>query len=260
MRLTGSWLGGLNNNLWQQLLRKPDATTLLSGGLKASQGEASQQFASLYSQRNQQQSQLVTYSNKGALPKDAALALVKSLSSVPELQRAIGGVADPDLRALVKTGQLPGLPKLSDAQVAKLTPAQKNIYDVITRLQAAQTNDPRTAQDALRARVATVLATYPDQIAKLKADLTKATGVAQKADITTAIKPLEGELEAAKQGKLQIRDIDDVKLIRDTGKIAGRFTAADRLVVDTPALQRRLGTTNVLAGLSANFGTYAISW
>ena len=33
MRLTGSWLNGLNSSMWQQLVRRPNATTLLTGGL-----------------------------------------------------------------------------------------------------------------------------------------------------------------------------------------------------------------------------------
>ncbi|ABD07920.1 conserved hypothetical protein [Rhodopseudomonas palustris HaA2] len=211
-------------------------------------------------------STLLTYSSAGTLPSGAsAIAMIKTMAASGTFANAAMGVADDQVRALVRDGKIAQLPLPKDFQTAGLSTAEQNVYHVVQTLQSLYDAQPKTLDDALAGHVATVLDSYPEAIARMKDGL--ANGTLPESDgWNDVIARYEDELSAAQQGKMKITAIDDPGLVRTTNEFSvssngigwsGRGTST---TANIPALQELLGTGNVLPGGSPYTGSYAISW
>ncbi|MCG6207051.1 hypothetical protein LPW26_20595 [Rhodopseudomonas sp. HC1] len=211
-------------------------------------------------------STLQTYSQSGTLSgSSSSVALIKTMAASSTFANAANGVADDQVRALVRDGKIAQLPLPKDFDPSGLSQAEQNVYHVVQGLQSLYDAQPKTLDGALADHVATVLDTYPDAIARMKDGLANGTLPASDG-WNDVIANYENELAAAQQGKMKITGIDDPSLVQTTNEFSissngigwsGRGTITK---ADIPALQALTGTKNVLPGGSPYTGSYVISW
>ncbi|WP_063682377.1 hypothetical protein [Bradyrhizobium stylosanthis] len=209
---------------------------------------------------------LQTYSASGALSDGGnAIAAIKAMAKSDAFRNAAQGRADDQVRALVRDGKLAELPALDETQWASLSKSEQSIYGVVRTLQGLYDAMPKSIEQALSDHVKTVLDSYPESIARMKDGL--ASGTLPASDgWTDIIANSEAELEAARQGRMQIHAASDSGMVTATEEFSasgGEFGWSGRGVTvhaDIPALQKAYGTKNVLPGDSPYFGTYVITW
>ncbi|WP_322516678.1 hypothetical protein SR870_03585 [Rhodopseudomonas palustris] len=209
---------------------------------------------------------LSTYTANGTLSGGAgAISLIKTMAASGTFANAARGVADDQVRALVRDGKIAQLPMPKDIDVSGLSTAEQNVYHVVQTLQSLYDAQPKTLDDALSGHVETVLESYPEAIARMKDGL--ANGTLPESDgWNDVIARYENELSAAQQGKMKITGIDDPGLVQTTNEFSvssngiGWSGRGTKTTADIPALQELLGTKNVLPGGGPYTGSYAISW
>lgn len=194
-----------------------------------------------------------------------AVAKVKAWAKSPLFRNAAKGVADDQLRAAIRDGQLPHLPQLDEAQLDRLSESEKMIYGTVRTLQDLYEAQPKSLEQALADHVKSVIEGYPESIARMKQGV--ATGQLKVEDgWDRIIADYETELDAARQGKMQIHAVDDPALMRAKEEFTvdhNSFGWSGRGITinaDIPALQSLLQSQHVLPGGSPYTGTYAITW
>ncbi|BAI76534.1 hypothetical protein AZL_e01890 (plasmid) [Azospirillum sp. B510] len=193
------------------------------------------------------------------------VAAVKEWAKSDIFRNAAKGVADDQVRALVRDGKLPELPELSDKQYAQLSEEERNIYGTVSTLQRVYSAMPKTLDQALADHKKVVLESYPDSISRMRSGL--ASGTLKKEDgWEDAIAKQEAELTAAMQGKMKIHAVNDPTLVRTTGEVTvsggdqGWSGNGKSININAPALEKMFGTKNFGVSSSDYTGDYVITW
>lgn len=210
-------------------------------------------------------------SGGGGSKSQASEGITKEMAAIKEwaksdvFRNAAQGSADDAVRALVRDGHLPQLPQLEPAQLEQLSDAERNVYEVVSGLQGLYDYMPKSLSQALSDHVASIIDTYPDNIARMKEGL--ASGTLPAEDGWSAIIARdESILAAAQQGKMQIHAVDDPALVqskweftvtRDNFGWSGKGTS---VTANFPALYAAFDTKNVHPGTSPYIGNYVFTW
>lgn len=256
--------------------RDPSSTVELSDHAKAILAKAQQdqvvadQLISYFQTlKNGRNAPVGTQGTSGGTPSKSdgsgQIADVKAWAKLDVFRNAANGVADDQIRALVRDGELPQLPALDDAQWNQLSEAEQNVYGTVRALQGLYGSMPETLSQALSDHVTTVLETYPDDISRMESGLASGTLKAEDGweDIIASRK---AELAAAQQGTMQIHAVNDPALVRTENEFTvtreGSGWSARGITVNAnfPALYETYGTTNVRPGSSPYTGDFVITW
>lgn len=193
------------------------------------------------------------------------VAAVKEWAKSDLFRNAAKGVADDQVRAMVRDGKLAELPALDDQQLGQLSEEERNIYGTVRSLQGLYDAMPKTLDQALADRKKLVLEAYPDEIGRMRSGL--ASGSLKKEDgWEDIIASREGELNAARQGTMKIHGVNDPTLVQSKGEFsvardANGWSARGMTVNGNgPALQQAFGTKNTQVGSSPYTGDYVITW
>ncbi|WP_148219780.1 hypothetical protein [Azospirillum sp. B510] len=194
-----------------------------------------------------------------------AVAAVREWAKSDVFRNAAKGVADDQVRALVRDGKLPELPKLTDKQYAQLSEEERNIYGTVSTLQGLYSAMPKTLDQALADRKKVVLESYPDDISRMRSGL--ASGALKKEDgWEDVIAGREAELTAAMQGKMKIHAVNDPALVQSKGEFTvsrnayGWSGSGMTVNGNGSALEKTFGTKNFDVGSSPYTGDYVITW
>lgn len=199
-------------------------------------------------------------------PKAKTVQKVKDIANTLGFNDGVGRIDPEKIRTMVSNGEIPPLAKLEQADIANLTPAEKDLYALIESWQNYYNAQPQTVDEALENYKKIVIESYPESITRMKNEL--ASGKLDPKDgWEDVIASYESELSAATEGRMEIRTVNDPKLVYETGAYKSKQNAFGGWDLDTPntqadipALQKLCGTNNVCAGISPNFGAYVISW
>lgn len=264
MRIGGSVHTQSDVSALQLLSRPPSGTGVFSA---TASGTASAAPLVQAVGQSRTASPFVTYSSNGALSSDAsAAAQIKAMAATGTFRNAAKGVADDEVRTLVRDGRIATLPALNDAQLSRMSKEERNVYGVVRGLQSLFEAQPKSPEQALEDHRNIVLQSYPDEIERQRGRLASQSDPAEKAVTQEIIDRYQGELTAARQGTMKIDKVADTALVKDTGDFTvsdngnGWNASGSRIEADIPALRQAYGTKNLLPGSSAYFGGYVISW
>lgn len=194
-----------------------------------------------------------------------AMAAVKKWAKLDVFRNAANAVADDQVRALVRDGQLPQLPPLDEEQWNSLSEAEQNVYGTVRSLQGLYDSMPKTLEQALSDHVNSILETHPDAIDSMKSGLASNTLKAEDG-WEGIIARYETELAAAQQGKIQIHAVNDPALVQTESEFTvsrGAVGWSARGITvngNFPNLYETFGTKNVRPGSSPYTGDYVITW
>lgn len=274
MRIAGS-TGGAGDLMALQLLtraasfgRSRSAGATASGTAQSAAAQNATQQSGAGASGRASFSAPTTYSASGALPAGAtALAAIKAMAKSDTFRTAATGVADDQVRALVRDGAIATLPThLSEAQYNSLSTAERNVYGVVSTLQGLYDAQPKTLDQALSSYVKGIVDGYPEMIAREKEGL--ASGALPASDgWADVIARHEAEYAAARDGRMQIHAVNDPSLVSAdmeftvTGGDGGwSGNAGGGIQANHEALQKAFGAKNTMASASPYIGTYVITW
>lgn len=194
-----------------------------------------------------------------------AMAAVKKWAKLDVFQSAANAIADDQVRALVRDGQLAQLPPLDEEQWNSLSEAEQNVYETVRSLQGLYDSMPKTLEQALSDHVNSILETHPDEIDRMKGGLASGTLKAEDG-WESIVARYETELAAAQQGKMQIHAVNDPALVQTKNEFTvsrgavGWSARGITVNANFPALYEAYDTKNVRPGSSPYVGDYVITW